>query len=394
MDEVKLSKIKEQYSIDSVHSVSSLNDYLCEKFQSDNNLDTIHLLGEVSNLSITDKDHMFFDMKDKGSKIPCVIFGASQDKKELVEAGKEILIHGKVDFYKAQGRAQIMPFKIMPVGEGILANKLKKLKEKLKDEGLFDVSRKKSIPFLPQKIGIITSKGRDAIRDMVNSIHGRFPNMDIFVYHSAVQGEASAPQLCDGIEFFNLAYPVDVIIMGRGGGSLEDLMPFNDETVSRAISDSSVPIITGIGHQYDESIADYTADVHEITPTAAGKKAVPDKVELVFQLERQKSQLDTSSKKYIKMKEQEKEIKEKKKEIANKETKIKETKKEIVTQEKEIKETKKELISQEKEIKDKENVIVSQVKIIEHEKKMSLKYQIIIYSLIILILAVVGWMMF
>ncbi len=359
MNEEKLNTLKEKHSISDVHSVSSLNDYLYNKFQSDPTLETIHLLGEVSNLSVTSKNYMYFDMKDKNSKISCVVFKMPLKQRELVENGKEILIHGKVYYYRGQGRAQIMPFNILPVGEGILATKLRTLKEKLKDEGLFDESKKKKIPFLPNKIGIITSKGSDALKDMVNSIHGKFSNMDIYVYHSAVQGDESAHQLCEGIEFFNVIHPVDVIIMGRGGGSLEDLMSFNDESVARAIYGSAIPVITGIGHREDVSIADYTADIHEITPTAAGKVAVPDKLEIISQSEKFKYQVDAAYRKLVKIKDKEKEIKKKQTEI---------------------------------KMKDKE--IISHAMVIEQEKKMSIWYKIVILILLMIILGLIGTVIF
>lgn len=306
----KLEKIQAEYSIppDSILTVSKLNNYLSNSFRADNKLVNIFLLGEISNIFHSSSNHVFFDMKDDSAKISCVIFDCGNEHKELLGDGKEILIQGRVDYYERDGKASVKPDKIYPIGEGLLWMKLKKLIKKLRDEGLFKDEHKKAIPILPEKIGIVTSQGSDALRDIVNSIHVRLPNVDIYVYDAAVQGKGAAFQLCEGIKFFDELYPVDVIILGRGGGSLEDLMAFNEEVLARAIYIAKTPVITGIGHREDETIAGYTADFRAITPTAAGKQVVANKKEMSLQLDGLQRRLLTTYERFIRIKQQEAEI--------------------------------------------------------------------------------------
>ena len=217
---------------------------------------------------------------------------------------------------------RLKPIGIKAVGEGAYYRRIEELREKLRREGLFDEIHKKLIPKLPERIGIVTSKDGAALRDVVNSIHMRFPNVDIYVKHSSVQGEDAVREICEGIEFFDKMFNVDVIILTRGGGSVEDLEPFNDERVARAIFNARTPIITGIGHKKDETIADYVADYRAITPTEAGKIAVQDKAELLKELDELEESLLQAFKKFREMKEREKKIEEMEIKIVKQEERI------------------------------------------------------------------------
>jgi len=310
MQSKKLERIQAEYGIpqERVMTVSNLNAYISNKFWDDKKLHLLYLIGEVSNLYRSSSNHLFFDLKDEKAKISCVIFDCEKQQLDLLKDGKEVLIRGRVDFYERDGKPSIKPDKIYPIGEGLLYHKLKKLMNKLREEGLFREEHKKPIPSLPEKIGIVTSQGGDALQDMVKSIHSRHSNVDIYVYNATVQGDSAAQELCEGIQFFENEYPVDVILLGRGGGSMEDLMAFNDELLARVIYDAEIPIIVGVGHREDETIAGYTADYRAITPTEAGKLAVADKQNMLLQLDKLQRQLQSSYQRFLKMKRQEEAI--------------------------------------------------------------------------------------
>ncbi len=401
MNQETLDKIKEEHSITEIHSVSSLNEYIFDRYQTDDYLSSVYLYGEISNLSITAKNYAYFDLKDKNTKIACVMFNFSDEQREFVQDGKEVLILGKVDFYKVYGKTQIRLSKIFQVGEGAISLKLRKLTEKLRKEGLFDEQRKKRLPSFPQKIGVISSKSGDGIKDIINSIQGKFPIVDINVYHTSVQGTSCANEVCRGILFFNSIRPVDIIIIGRGGGSIEDLMAFNDESLARTICDSSVPIITGIGHKEDYTIADYVADVHEITPTAAGKRAVPDIYDLEHRIESLTNQLNEAYGKLLKINEQQKEIERKAKMIEGKkieiqtQAKVIEQKKAVIeTQAKTIEKTKAEIQTQARVIEEKKIMVETQEKVIRLERRLKRRYKAIMAILIILLLFILGLVFF
>lgn len=307
----KLEKIQSEYDIppDNIRTVSAINNYLSHKFQTDDRLAEVYILGEVSNVFCSSAQHLFFDLKDDRAKISCVIFDSSQEQLQLLQDGKEVLVRGRIDYYERDGKASVKPDKIYPIGEGLLWQTLRKRITKLRQQGLFKPEHKKPTPQLPDKIGIVTSKDGDALHDMVNSIHGRHPNVDIYVYHASVQGDTAAEQLQTGIQFFDSEYPVDVILLGRGGGSMEDLMAFNDEALAHTIYAAETPIITGVGHREDETIAGYTADHQAITPTAAGKRAVANLQDLQEQLDTLHRQLQDAYQRFLKIKQQEATIK-------------------------------------------------------------------------------------
>ena len=314
----KLEKVKE-YS-EKILSVSELNDYIFKKIESDPKLSFVCVSGEVTNLSES-KNHLFFDLKDENAKISCIIF--SEKRRNIYEPreGEEVLVVGEVEYYRKLGKLRIKPIGIKPVGEGAYYRRIEELKQKLRREGLFDEIHKKPIPKLPERIGIVTSKDGAALKDVVNTIHKRFPNVDIYVKHSSVQGESAVKEICEGIEFLD-KFNVDVIILARGGGSVEDLEPFNDERVARAIFNARTPIITGIGHKKDETIADYVADYRAITPTEAGKIAVQDKAELLKEIDELEERLLQAFKKFKEIKKQEKKIEEMEIKIVKQEERI------------------------------------------------------------------------
>lgn len=236
---------------------------------------------ELSNCKRHQDKHLFFTLKDENSQIDAVMFSIYLNKLSFApENGLQVLVRGRVSFYQPQGRAQIIVYDMILKGRGALFIALYRLKEKLGAEGLFDPEHKKKLPLLPSRIGIVTSPTGAAIRDILKVIKQRHPNLHILLYPSRVQGEEAPAELIEGIEFFNREKNVDVIILTRGGGSIEDLWAFNDEKLARTIFSSSIPIISAVGHEIDQSISDLVADIAAPTPTAAALIVVKAKDEL------------------------------------------------------------------------------------------------------------------
>ncbi len=238
--------------------------------------------GEISNFKVHHEiKHLYFTLKDSNSQIDAIMFSSyAQSLKFKPENGLLVLVRGKISFYPPQGRTQIIVFEMEPKGQGALFLALHQLKLKLKKEGLFDEKHKKPLPLLPQKIGIVTSPTGAAIRDILKVIKQRQPNLEILIYPSRVQGEEAPYELIEGINYFNTNNNVDVIILTRGGGSIEDLWAFNDENLARVIFNSKIPIISAVGHEIDVSISDLVADLRAPTPTAAAQIVVKKKDEL------------------------------------------------------------------------------------------------------------------
>jgi len=242
--------------------------------------------GEVSNLTYHRSGHVYFTLKDEGSSIRCVLWRSAARKLRFkIEEGSEIVVLGDISVYESRGEYQLKVVHAEPKGIGALALAFEQLKKKLAAEGLFDQDIKKPLPYLPRKIGIITSPTGAAVRDIVRTILGRFPNAHIILNPVKVQGESAAEEIAEAIATFNRMKEVDVIISGRGGGSLEDLWPFNEEIVARAIFDSIIPVISAVGHEVDVTISDYVADARAATPTAAGQLVVPNEEDLRLALE-------------------------------------------------------------------------------------------------------------
>lgn len=256
--------------------------------------------GEVSNAKLYPSGHLYFTLKDNNAMLKAVFFGyANRYTVDIVKDGVAVICRGRVDVYEKRGEYQLIADMIEVKGLGLLQLKFQMLKEKLFKEGLFSPEKKKPLPVLPQRIGIVTSPAGAAIRDMLKVIYGKFENTAIEIYPVKVQGDEACYEIVEGIEYFNKSKDVDIIIVGRGGGSLEDLAPFNEEIVARAIYASKIPVISGVGHEIDFTIADFVADVRAPTPTAAADIAVRNKVELLEMLANSRNALKQCMKKKI-----------------------------------------------------------------------------------------------
>jgi exodeoxyribonuclease VII large subunit len=252
----------------------------------------IGVLGEISNVRKPSSGHVYLTLKDKNSQLQAVVFRntASRIKFELKD-GMEVISFGSVTVYEPRGQYQLIINKIEPKGIGALQLAFQQLKEKLEKEGLFDHAHKKDIPFIPKKIGIATSPTGAAIKDILNIIDRRFANVEVLIYPVKVQGEGAAQEIAEAITELNNYPDIDVIISGRGGGSLEDLWAFNEEVVARSIYNSKIPVISAVGHEIDLTIADLVADKRALTPSEAGELVVPRKDLLIEKTETFKTRL-------------------------------------------------------------------------------------------------------
>ena len=240
----------------------------------------IWVTGEVSNFRNPESKHYYFSLKDDSSQIRAVIFGGKQRLTFQIEDGLELICHGKISVYNVRGEYQIIIDHCEPKGKGALQLAFEQLKKKLEAEGLFAKERKRALPFLPKKIGVVTSPTGAAIRDIINVLTRRFPTIEILLNPVKVQGDGAALEIAQAISEMNGRDDIDVLIVGRGGGSLEDLWAFNEEAVARAIFSSRIPVISAVGHEIDFTIADFVADVRAPTPSAAAEIAVPRKADL------------------------------------------------------------------------------------------------------------------
>ena len=259
-----------------IYSVSAVNQYIKTTLEGDRQLKSLSVRGEVSNLRIQQSGHIYFDLKDKQSSIKSVIWRSTAARlRYQLKNGMQLVAVGRIGVYDVAGQYQLILSSVTPDGAGDLALALEQLKEKLAAEGLFDVANKKKLPSHPKLIGVVTSSSGAVIRDIYNVSKRRDPFSRIILYPAQVQGEGSSKQIAEGIEFFNSRYPVDVLIVGRGGGSAEDLWCFNEEPVVRAIYASRIPVISAVGHETDTTLSDYAADVRASTPSQAAELAVP-----------------------------------------------------------------------------------------------------------------------
>lgn len=278
--------------------VSELNNYIKGVIDRDERLNNVYIKGELSNFKRHYTGHLYFTLKDETSLIKCIMFKSYTSYLNFEpKDGMSVVILGTVSVFERDGVYQIYAKGMEPDGMGALYTAYEQLKEKLSLEGLFDEKYKKPIPALPRAIGVVTSKTGAVIRDIINVTTRRFPNVNIKLYPSAVQGEGAAENIVRGIEFFNREKNVDTIIIGRGGGSLEDLWPFNEEITARAIFNSEIPIISAVGHETDFTIADFVADLRAPTPSAAGELAVPDITEVRWKIQNINGRLSNALKK-------------------------------------------------------------------------------------------------
>ena len=234
--------------------------------------------GEISNLAKPPSGHLYFSLKDDFAQISCVYFRQKQRQSDItIENGMQMLAYGKVSLYEPRGSFQFKVEELEMAGEGLLKRRFEALKQKLQAEGLFAEERKKALPTLPKRIGVITSPSGAAIRDILTVLKRRFPSIPVIIYPSSVQGESAAPELVKAINTADLRAECDVLIVGRGGGSLEDLWAFNEEMVARAIVDCSIPVISAVGHEIDFTISDLVADLRAPTPSGAAEIVAPDR---------------------------------------------------------------------------------------------------------------------
>ena len=258
-----------------VFTVSQVSAHIKESLESDPLLMDLWVVGEVSGLRTSSAGHTYFSLKDRESLLRCVMFKGQQGA-ELIAEGDSISAHGRITFYTRGGSTDFMVDLAMPEGVGELALELERLKQKLAAEGLFETSRKRQLPEFPKKVGLVTSAASAVFHDIQNVLQRRYPLAELVISPTVVQGPDAAPKIAAAMELLDREGGCDVIIIGRGGGSLEDLWPFNEEVVARAIYACRTPVISAVGHETDETIADYVADVRAPTPSAAAELAVPD----------------------------------------------------------------------------------------------------------------------
>lgn len=268
-------------------SVSEINGYIKRLLQQDAKLNSVLVRGEISNFTRHSSGHLYFSLKDQTGTIKCVMFRGNAQRLQFQPAhGMQVLIGGYVAVYERDGVYQLYVEQMLPQGAGALNIAYEELKKKLGAEGLFDTARKRPLPFMPQKIGIVTSPTGAAIQDMVSIIRRRNPAVDLYVVPAIVQGSEGAASICQSLDIL-YQQQMDVIITGRGGGSLEELWCFNEEAVVRKIAESPVPIISAVGHETDVTLSDFAADLRAATPSMAAELAVPVQAQLKEQIDLQ-----------------------------------------------------------------------------------------------------------
>lgn len=262
-----------------VYTVSQVTAYLREALEADPFLSDLYVMGEISNLRVSAAGHSYFTLKDGLAVLNCVMF-KGQPGADLLDNGTSVSTHGHMSFYEPRGSTDFVVDLAMPEGVGELALELERLRLRLEAEGLFETSRKRPLPQFPQVVGVVTSPSGDVFHDIQNVISRRYPLVELLLSPSRVQGEGAAPNIVAAIEALNDEGRSDVIIIARGGGSLEDLWPFNEEIVARAIYASRIPVVSAVGHETNFTIADLVADVRAPTPSAAAELVVPSRVAL------------------------------------------------------------------------------------------------------------------
>lgn len=275
-----------------VYSVGQVATYLKDKLESDGLLSRLTVQGEVANLRTVASGHSYFSLREDGSTIRCVMF-RGRSGQEYLEEGQEILAGGNFTFYPPYGEANLQVAAVLPVGAGALALELARLRQQLEVEGLFDPSRKRPLPSFPRTIGVVTSPNGAVWQDIQNVVRRRYPLAELRLSPTAVQGDEAVSRIAQAIRLLNEEGLADVIIVARGGGSLEDLWCFNAEEVARAIFASGIPVISGVGHETDSTIADDVADYRAPTPSAAAELATPDRRQLLANLFAAGQQLTT-----------------------------------------------------------------------------------------------------
>lgn len=280
--------------LDRTKSVSEVTSYINNLFERDPLLNDVWVQGEVSNMTQASSGHWYFTLKDNEAQLRCVMWRSAASRQATVpKNGDALEAHGKISLYSPRGEYQLYADMVRPVGLGDLYQAFERLKAKLYNEGLFEGERKRPIPMFPHKIGVVTSPTAAAFQDIQNVLRRRFPLAEVILSPSQVQGADAPPQIVLAIERLNDYTDVDVILLCRGGGSIEDLWAFNDEAVARAVAASDIPIITGVGHETDFTIVDFVSDLRAPTPSAAAELATPDLAEMRQELNEEASYLMT-----------------------------------------------------------------------------------------------------
>ena len=275
-----------------IATVSQINGYIKKILDSNIILNDIWIKGEISNFKLHYSGHMYITLKDEGGVLKAVMFkSAAGNLSFKPEDGMKVLARGRISVYEAGGSYQLYITEMIPDGVGELYIAFEQLKKRLEEEGLFKEEHKKPIPQFPERVGVITAATGAAVRDIINVITRRYPHAEIILYPSLVQGAGAAENIQKGISYFNEHNLVDVIIAGRGGGSIEDLWAFNEEIVARSIFSSRIPVISAVGHETDFTIADFVADLRAPTPSAAAEIAVPSQLELISRVMVDKSRI-------------------------------------------------------------------------------------------------------
>lgn len=267
---------------------------------------SVSIEGEISNLSTPSSGHMYFTLKDESAQVRCAMFrGNNASLKFRPELGMHVVVNARVSLYEGRGDYQLIVQSMEEAGDGKLQREFEALKKRLHAEGLFNDEHKKPLPALPKCIGVVTSATGAALRDILSVLRRRFASIPVIIYPTAVQGKEAAQQICLAIQKANQQHHCDVLIVARGGGSLEDLWPFNEEVVARAVFASLIPIVSGVGHEVDITICDFVADQRAATPTAAAELVSPDTLEWQHKLSRLYQQLTNNVKSYLRQASQE-----------------------------------------------------------------------------------------
>ena len=269
-----------------VRSVSEITDLLKSLIEQQPHLQNVWVQGQISNYTRSSAGHIYFTLKDDKSQIQVVIFRSSAiDLRFVPKDGEEVLVQGRLNLYPARGQYQINASKVEPLGIGALQRAFEELKQQLADEGLFNAGHKKPLPKFPKKIGVVTSATGAAFQDICQQLRKRYPLAQVLLHPTLVQGDGAAEGIAQALQAMNQRDDIDVLIVGRGGGSIEDLWAFNEERVARAIFASTIPVVSAVGHETDFTIADMVADHRAPTPSAAIEHIVPDQDELLAQLD-------------------------------------------------------------------------------------------------------------
>lgn len=284
-----------------IATVTQLNSYMKRVVEGQTALNDIRIKGEISNCKLHYSGHLYITLKDDGGVLKAVMFkSAAQHLNFKPEDGMKVIARGKISVYEQGGSYQLYINEMMPDGVGELYIAYEQLKKKLSEEGLFDEKYKKKIPEYPSVVGVVTASTGAAVRDIINVITRRYPMCKILLYPAIVQGAKAAPSVCEAIKYFNDNKCADTLIVGRGGGSIEDLWAFNEESVARAIFNSQIPIISAVGHETDFTIADFVADLRAPTPSAAAEIAVPSQLELMSAVSSMQSRIKNAEVNLIK----------------------------------------------------------------------------------------------